>query len=88
MPYTPMVFQGPQIANVIPALAWMLTNSVCPSGLNVDPANSSPYRGVAGGVCQPVERDVPDPALAGQPAQVVVAAAVLADHERAAASTW
>jgi hypothetical protein len=32
---------GPQMANDKPLLAWMLTNSVCPSGLNVAPANSS-----------------------------------------------
>jgi hypothetical protein len=32
------------MANDMPALAWMLTNRVRPSGLNVDPANSSPVR--------------------------------------------
>ena len=32
---------GPQMANDIPREAWMLTNSVSPSGLNVAPANSS-----------------------------------------------
>ena len=34
------------MAKVMPALAWMFTNSVCPSWVYVDPANSSPYRGV------------------------------------------
>ena len=29
------------MAKLRPRLAWMLTNRVCPSGLNVDPANSS-----------------------------------------------
>jgi hypothetical protein len=29
---------------VTPLLAWMLTNSTLPSGLNVAPANSSPWR--------------------------------------------
>ena len=29
------------MAKVMPALAWMLTNSVCPSGEKVEPANSS-----------------------------------------------
>jgi len=33
------------MAKVIPRLAWMLTNKVCPSGLKVEPANSSPNRG-------------------------------------------
>ena len=33
--------QGPQIANEMPRVAWMLTNSVSPDGLNVAPANSS-----------------------------------------------
>ena len=36
--------QGPQIANVTPREAWMLTNRVSPEGLNVAPANSSPNR--------------------------------------------
>ena len=35
---------GPQIANVTPALDWMLTYSTSPSGLNVEPANSSATR--------------------------------------------
>ena len=39
--HTPIRAQSPQIAKVIPRLAWMLTNRVRPSGLNVDPANSS-----------------------------------------------
>ena len=41
---TPIRSHGPQIANDIPRLAWMLTNRVCPSGLKVEPANSSPLR--------------------------------------------
>lgn len=38
---TPCLCQGPQMAKLMPALAWMLTYNVWPSGLNVDPANSS-----------------------------------------------
>jgi hypothetical protein len=40
-PQTPMEAQSPQIAKVMPRLDWMLTKSVCPSGLKADPANSS-----------------------------------------------
>ncbi len=39
---TPRRPHGPQMANVTAWAAWMLTNSVPPSGLNVAPANSSP----------------------------------------------
>ena len=55
---TPILAHGPQIANVIPAHAWMFTNSVEPSGPNVDPANSSPNRGGPPRAPQPVQRDV------------------------------
>lgn len=44
MSQTPIRSHGPQMAKVMPAPAWMFTNSVCPSGLNVDPANSSSER--------------------------------------------
>ena len=39
--HTPILCHGPQIAKVRPAAPWMLTNSVFPLGLKVDPANSS-----------------------------------------------
>ena len=42
--------QGPQIAKVMPLPAWMFTNSVWPSGLNVVPANSSLKRVALGGI--------------------------------------
>ena len=53
------------MAKVMPRLAWMLTNRVWPSGLNVAPANSS--LNAAGARCwdQPVQRDVPQLALRG-----------------------
>ena len=38
--------QGPQIAKVRPG-SWMLTNSVCPSGENVAPANSASLAGLS-----------------------------------------
>ena len=75
--------RAPRSRNVMPRLAWMLTNSVWPSGENVDPANSSPNRGAPVRADQAVEGDVPQLAAAGQPADVVVDRAVLADHERA-----
>ena len=69
----------------MPRLAWMLTNSVWPSGENVDPANSSPNRGSAGQLAdQTVQCDVPELSAAGQSADVVVDGAVLADDERPA----
>ena len=74
------------MAKVSPRLAWMLTNSVCPSGLNVLPANSSLNRGRAGAADQAVERDVEDLAAAGQAAYVVVVDVVLAEHQGAAAA--
>ena len=40
--------QSPQMANVMPRPAWMFTNSVWPSGENVEPANSSLNLAVAG----------------------------------------
>ena len=40
--YSAPLANGPQIANVRPELAWMLTNRTLPSGQNVTPANSSP----------------------------------------------
>src|SRR5690606_33595008 len=43
---TPRRPQGPQMANVTPAEAWMLTKSVSVPGPKVAPANSSPKRGV------------------------------------------
>jgi hypothetical protein len=42
--YSTPRFQGPQIANVTPLEAWMFTNSTLPSGVNVEPANSSCWR--------------------------------------------
>ena len=38
---TPIRSHGPQMAKDSPALAWMLTKRVRPSGLKVEPANSS-----------------------------------------------
>ncbi len=38
------------MAKVTARVAWMLTNSVPPSGLKVAPANSSPKRGAFGGL--------------------------------------
>ena len=64
----------------------MLTNSVCPSGLNVEPANSSPNR-VGNGAMLLTRRlraMLNSCAAPGQPAQVVVADVVLADDQRAA----
>ena len=54
---TPIRSQRPQMAKVMPRLAWMLTNRVWPSGLKVDPANSSSERSRPG-CCEPVEGDV------------------------------
>ena len=56
---TPTRSHGPQMANVIPRDAWMFTNSVSPSGLNVEPANSSSKRSAPRELAdQAVEGDV------------------------------
>ena len=69
------------MAKVRARLAWMFTNRVWPSGLKVAPANSSlNWPG------KPVEGDVEELPAAGEPPQVVVVGAVLAEDQRAVAA--